>query len=216
VRRATTWQHLDRDAAEDETRENAGRSGEPLAPVHTDWLCNRLTVSGPAGEVARFRAAARGTGGIPWHLDLDHEEARLYAPMAGQGPEARALACELREVIAARHERVLTRWHEAGGCPLDLHRLIPIPDAILALGEDAPAARQWLWTHWGTTQPLRQVRVLEENGDRRLRRSARVVYEFFSADWTPWQALLRLRRDWPKLVLTVDPRYREANETSDA
>jgi hypothetical protein len=216
VKRAHVRQCVDRDGAEGDRGENAGRSGEPLAPVHTDWLCNRLTVSGPAGEVARFRTAARGTGGIPWHLDLDHEEARLYSPMAGQGPEARALARELREVIAARHERVLTRWHEVGGCPLDLHRLIPIPDAILALGEDAPAARQWLWTHWGTTQSLRQVRVLEENGDRRLRRSARVVYDFLSADWTPWRALLRLRRDWPKLAFAVDPRYGEADGVSDA
>ena len=216
MRRATTWQHFGRDTAADSTRENAGRSGEPLAPAHTDWLCNRLTVSGPAGEVARFRTAARGTGGIPWHLDLDHEEARLYAPMAGQGPEARALARELREVIAARHDRVLTRLYYSVGCHLDLHRLIPIPDAILTLGEDAPAARQWLWTHWGTTQPLRQVRVLEENGDRRLRRSASVVYEYLSADWTPWQALRRLRRDWGKLAFALDPRYGEANEASDA
>jgi hypothetical protein len=100
-----------------------------LAPVHTDWLRNRLTVSGPAGEVARFRAAARCTGGIPWHLDLEHEEARLLAVMAGQGAEARAPARELCEVITARHERVLARWHEAGGCPLDLHRLIPVPGA---------------------------------------------------------------------------------------
>jgi hypothetical protein len=188
----------------------------PLAPVHTDWLRNRLTVSGPAGEVARFRAAARGTGGIPWHLDLDHEEARLLAPMAGQGLDARALARELRDIIAARHDQVLARWHEAGGCPLDLHRLIPIPDAILALCEDAPAARQWLWTHWGTSQPLRQVRVLDENGDRRLRRLARVVFEFLSADWTPWQAIRQLRRDWPTLVLAVDPRYGETGGLSDA
>jgi hypothetical protein len=72
-----------------------------------------------------------------------------------------------------------------GGCPLDLHRLIPIPDAVLALGEDAPAAPQWLWMHWGTTHPLRQVRVLAAHGDRRLRRSARVIFEFLSADWTP-------------------------------
>ena len=43
----------------------------------------------------------------------------------------RALARELREVIAARHDLVLARWHEAGGCPLDLHRLVPIPGAIL-------------------------------------------------------------------------------------
>jgi hypothetical protein len=136
--------------------------------------------------------------------------------MAGQGAEARALARELREVIATRHARVLARWHEAGGCPLDLHRLIPIPDTILALGEDAPAARHWLWAQWGTTQPLRQVRVLEDNSDRRLRRSARVVYEFLSADWTPWQALLRLRGDWSTLILANDPRYGETNGAGDA
>jgi hypothetical protein len=166
--------------------------------------------------VARFRAAAGGTGAVPWQLDLDHEEARLLAPMAGQGPEAHAQARELREVVAARHERVLARWHEAGGCPLDLHRLIPIPDAILQLGEDAPAARHWLWAHWGTILPLRQVRVLEDNTDRRLRRSARVVYEFLSADWTPWQAILRLRHNWPMLVLVAAPRYGEANGVGDA
>jgi hypothetical protein len=27
------------------------------------------------------------------------------------------------------------------GCPLDLHRLVPIPGTILQLGEDAPGAR---------------------------------------------------------------------------
>ena len=212
------------DAVEQRAERNAGngvaladaQNADLLAPVHTDWLRHRLTVSGPAAEVARFRAAARGTGGVPWHLDLDHEEARLLAPMAGQGRVARSLARELREVIAARHDQVLTRWHEPGGCPLDLQRLIPIPDAILALGEDAPAAQHWLWSHWGTTYPLRQVRLLQENADRRLRRSARLVYEFLSADWTPWQAIMRLRRDWPKLVLAVDPRYGEADGAGNA
>lgn len=188
----------------------------PWNPTPTDWLRNRLTVSGPTGEVARFRLAARGTGGIPWHLDLDHEEARLLAPMAGQGSAARALARELREVIAARHDQLLVRWHEPGLCPLDLHRLIPIPDAILALGEDATAARQWLWTHWGTIHSLRQVRILEENADGRLRRSARIIYEFLSADWTPWRAILQLRREWPQLVFAADPRYGEVNEAGNA
>jgi hypothetical protein len=35
----------------------AGPSGKPLASVHTDWLRNRLTVSGPAGEIVRLRAS---------------------------------------------------------------------------------------------------------------------------------------------------------------
>ena len=188
----------------------------PLALAHTDWLRNRLTVSGPAGEVARFRAAARGTNTVPWHLDLEHEESRLLAPMAMLGPEARALARELGEVIAARHDRVLARWAEPGACPLDLHRLIPVPDDILRLGADALAARQWLWGNWGTTELLRQVRLRDDQTDRRLRRAGRVVYEFFSADWTPWQAIRRLRQEWPTLIFDIRPCYDATGSTGDA
>jgi len=189
--------------------------GGPCIPFHADWLRNILTVSGPAAEVERFRVAARGTGGIPWHLDLDHEAARLLAPMAALGPAARALARELREVLAIRHDRVLARWAEHGLCPLDLHRLIPVPGDILQLGEDAPAARRWLWAQWGTTQPLRQVRIVEENADQRRRRSGRVVIEFFSADWTPWPAIIQLRRDWPKLIFDIRPCYDDAAGGTD-
>ena len=181
---------------------------DSLSPP-TDWLRSSLTVSGPASEVARFREAARGTGGIPWHLDLDHEEARLLAPMAAAGIEARLLARELREVIAARHERMLSHWSQPGRCPLDLHRLIPVPGAILQLGEDSAEAQAWLWRHWGTTQPLRHVRIIETDTDRRLRRSARTTFEFRSADWTPWQAIAQLRRDWPKLIFVAEPHYND-------
>ena len=193
----------------------AGRRREG-APANTpavalgdspDWLRNVLTVSGPAAEVARLRVAARGTGAVPWALDLQAEEERLFAPMATGGPAARALARELRESIAARHDRVLAHWADPGACPLDLHRLIPVPGSVLALGDDHPEAQLWLRNHWGVTQPLRHTRILEENADRRLRRSARVVFDFFSADWTPWQAIRRLRADFPRLVLVVEPRY---------
>lgn len=186
--------------------------GGPCIPVDTDWLRNQLTVSGPAAAVQSFRQAATGTGAIPWHLDLDHEEARLLAPMAAAGIEARLLARELREVIAARHARVLALWAQPGRCPLDLHRLIPVPDAILRLSEDSPRAKTWLWTHWGTTQPLRQVRVVDDQPDRRLRRSARTEFEFRSADWTPWQAISRLRRAWPALIFDVCAQYDDADD----
>ena len=191
-------------AADPET-EAPGR-GEPLAPSDTDWLRNRLTVSGPAAEIARFRIAARGTNGAPWHLDLDAEEIRLFAPMASAGAEARILARELREAIAVRHDRVLAGWAGPGGCPLDLHRLLPVPASILQYGEGDPAALCWLWTHWGNTRPLRQVHIVG-NEDRRLRRTARVTYDFWSADWTPWQAIRRLRHDWPSLVFDIRPDY---------
>ena len=113
----------------------------------------------------------------------------------------------LRRCLLARALTDPARWAEPGACPLDLHRLIAVPDAILRLGEDAPAARRWLWAHWGTTLPLRQVRVRADQPDRRLRRTARVVYEFRSADWTPWQAIRRMRADWPTLIFDLRPQY---------
>ena len=64
------------------------------------------------------------------------------------------VARKLREVIAARHCEVVARWRKPGGYPLDLHRLIPIPEDVLALGENAPAAQHWQWIHWGTTSAL--------------------------------------------------------------
>ena len=118
------------------------------------------------------------------------------------------LARELREAMAAQHDRVLASWAGPGGCPFDLHRLVPIPPHVLQHGQGDPAALRWLWAHWGTTKPLRQVRVLD-NEDRRLRRAARVTYSFLSADWTPWQAIRCLRRNWPTLVFDIRPDYRD-------
>ena len=105
-------------AAGQEERSGFARTHQrPVGPWNPDWLRTSLTVSGPAAEVARFRDAARGTGAVPWHLDLDHEEARLLAPMAAAGLEARLLARELREVIAARHERILAHLVTARPMP---------------------------------------------------------------------------------------------------
>ncbi len=194
-----------------DTDQSGGSSGEQgrevLAPAETDWLHHTLAISGPVDMVGKFRTTARGTNAAPWSLDLDAEEARLLAPMAREGRAARALVAELREVIATNHERMLARWHEPGTCLLDLHRLVPIPPSILQLGEDHARARVWLWENWGTTQTLRHVRLVEEAADGRRRRTRRDVLAFSSADWTPWQALRRIRRDWPDLIFTVDPRY---------
>ncbi len=63
-----------------------------------------------------------------------------------------------------------------------------------------------------TTQPLRDVRVLERDGDRRLRRSARVSYAFRSADWTPWAAIRHLRRAWPDLIFDIRPDYGDCSD----
>ena len=199
----------DADSAEAEASDAA-----VLAPADTDWLRHTLTLSGPAAAVAAFQVQARGPSAIPWHLDLDYEEARLLALMAGAGPSARGLARTLRAQLAAHQERVLAAAAQPGsGCPLDLHRLLPVPSRLLMLGSDAPESRLWLWTHWGTLQPLRHVRVLEHVADARLKRVARVAWAFWSADWTPWRAIVRLRLDWPDLMFDVRPHYDEDART---
>ena len=176
-------------------------------PSHTDWLAQALRVSGPAGDVEKFRAAAVGAAAIPWELDLDAEEERLLAPMATLGVGARILARELRDAVAAHHARVMAQVETGKVCPLDLHRLIPVPARVLRRGPDDPASLRWLQTHWGPQHALRHVRVVSGDADRRRRRTAVVTYAFYSADWSPWQALVRLRAEWPSLVFELRPEY---------
>ncbi|MGI4746504.1 MAG: hypothetical protein ACRYFY_10740 [Janthinobacterium lividum] len=193
-----------------ETGSGTGADGI-LAPARTDWLRHVLTVAGPIADVAAFALKARGPSAVPWHLDLDHEEMRLLAPIAAAGPAARGLARVLRAQVEANHQRVLAAADQpGGGCPLDLHRLVPIPARILQLGDDALASRLWLWTHWGTLQPLRHVRRLDPVADRWRKRTVRVEWEFWSADWTPWRAIVQLRQDWPGLRFEVRPDYGDA------
>ncbi|WP_419897512.1 hypothetical protein [Roseomonas sp. USHLN139] len=186
----------------------------PLAPDHTDWLRHRLTVSGPAEPMAAFAAAAAGPGEIPWHLDLDRMEEdwrlQLLAPVEGppaiSPAGARLLARRLRDAAATNQAALLARAATDRRCPFDLHRLLPIPEALLRRGPEDLEARAWLWRRWGTLRALRQVRALPSE-DRRLTRSGRLELEFWSADWSPWQALRRLRRAWPALILDLRPLY---------
>jgi hypothetical protein len=47
------------------------------------------------------------------------------------------------------------------------------------------------------------VRLRTDPPDRRLLHSARLRYEVWSADWTPWAAFVALRKAWPSLVFDV-------------
>ncbi|MBL7241318.1 MAG: transposase [Komagataeibacter rhaeticus] len=200
---------------ESSVRAAARRCTTRAAP---DWVRTTLTVSGPVDAVARFRVAAQGPGIVPWQVDFDYEQARLLAPMAGKGAQAATLARLLRETSERLHQIALK--HQAAGtpaCAFDLHRLVPVPGPLLEAGADSRAAAAWLQAHWGTLLPLRRVEV-EAVRDQRARRSARLVYRFWSAEWTPWQALEQVRTDWPELVFDIRPQYARAGtgETADA
>ncbi|MFH5927306.1 hypothetical protein [Roseomonas xinghualingensis] len=192
-------------------------------PEPVDWLHNTLTVTGPAERVEDFRAAAAGPGVIPWVLDLAGLEEEFLLPMAAPQDGVRAisltgakiLARRLRDAVALNHQRALARIAHDRSCPFDLHRLLPVPAAILALGPEEGASRDWLRAHWGVTRPLRHAEALPATLDGRRKRMGQFRVAFWSADWSPWAALARLRRAWPDISLELQPHYPNAAQAGE-
>lgn len=185
-----------------------GPADDILALPHPDWLFHHLAVTGPAADLAAFRRAAAGAGVVPWQFDYDELEETWFHLLAAPPPPlhrtisisgAHILARQLREAVWDRHEDAVSLVGVAKGCCFDLHALLPVPRDILRLGPDAPAARRWLWQHWGTTWTLRHVRPGPADGAFRC--------SFWSADWTPWPAIAAIRQRWPGLRVDVRPVY---------
>jgi hypothetical protein len=198
----------------------------PLRLAHTDWLYHRLQVTGPAATLVAFRAAAAGAGTVPWQLDLDRMAEDFFhllvAPPARAGSlvppprslslaGARIVADQLCAAVARRQALAAAQIGHSRACPFDLHALVPVPDAVLRRGPDDPIALDWLWTHWGTTQTLRQVAAdaTEAAVLRTLVPAGQAVWavRFWSADWTPWRALARIAARWPTLRFATRPSY---------
>jgi hypothetical protein len=196
-----------------------------LRLAHPDWLHHRLQITGPASDLAAFRVAAAGAGTVPWQLDLERMEEDLFhllvAPPARTGAPAppqrslslagaRILAAQLCTAVARRHALALSRVGHSRACAFDLHALVPVPEVILRRGPDDPLTLGWLWSHWGTTQPLRHV--AEDEAAAALSAPAAPAtavwtISFWSADWTPWRALAAITADWPTLRFAIRPSY---------
>ncbi len=195
----------------------AGREGaNAMRLPHTDWLRHELVITGAPSELAAFEAAAAGAGAIPWEypdLDLEEEDRvqALVQPRDGSRgldiDSARVLARELREAIFGHQLKIVAAAAHSRACPLDLHKLLPVPYEILQLGPDHSASLAWLQTNWGTTRPLRHVQRLPEKPVTGKRKTARLRLEFWSADWTPWAAFAAIRKAWPALGFDIRPDY---------
>jgi hypothetical protein len=193
---------------------------EPMRLGHSDWLHHRLTISGPADDLAAFRAAAAGAGTIPWHLDADQIEEDCFHLLVSPPPPqqrtlsvagARILAQQLREAVLQRQELAVGRIGHSRACPFDLHALVPVPGAVLQRGPDDPETLAWLWENWGTTHALRQVAediAAGTDAQRRAAPSALAFHvTFWSADWTPWRALQHIAKKWSALNFETRPTY---------
>jgi hypothetical protein len=195
----------------------AGRAGaDALRLAHTDWLRHELIITGAPSALAAFEAAAAGAGAIPWEypdLDLEEEDrvqALVQPPDGSRGlgiESARVLARELREAIFGHQQKIAAAAARSRVCPLDFHKLLPVPSEVLQLGPDHSAALAWLQTNWGTTRPLRHVQRHPEKPLTGKRKTVRRQLEFWSADWTPWAAFAAIRKAWPALGFDVRPDY---------
>jgi hypothetical protein len=172
-------------------RDTAGHEhGAPLRLAHPNWLYHRLSVVGPAADLTDFRAAAAHAPSQPGRV-----------PDPGR-PDLRR--------VARRHALAVGRIGHSRACPFDLHALLPVPEPVLRLGPDDPAALDWLWANWGTTLPLRHVEAVATDATTRkqLQPGEQTwTVAFWSADWTPWRALTHVTARWPALRFAMRPLY---------
>jgi len=174
------------------------------------WCWWHLVVHGPEPEVVAFADAARGPGVIPWPLETARLEEEVLALALGEGapslplPSLRTLARQFRDAVELRHARGVG---QAGrGCPFDLHRLLPVPRAVLQLGAGHPEADAWLRRHWGVIDQPRRAAVLEgRTAGKRLPRGHGVqVVGFFTEGPAPEPARAALQARWPGLTLRLE------------
>lgn len=187
----------------------------PAGQDRPGWLYHRLVVTGPAETIAAFAAAARGSGITPWATDPFAVEDDVFTLAAAQPPALRRLSIEgcrtlarqFRDRFEAHHARAAERVGHSRACPLDLHALLPVPDALLRRGNADPAASAWRATNWGT-EALRHVTLLEGVGPgRRLKRGEVVIgYGFFTGGDTPQAAATHLAAHWAGLRFVLQPR----------
>ena len=172
-------------------------------------------MTGPAGPLAVFRAAAAGPGLIPWPLRASELEEGWFGQLVAPPPDRRGISVEGARILAGQladavHALQAQVPEQHPLVPFDLHALLPVPPEVLQLGPDAPGAEAWLWAHWGTTWPLRGV-AEEAPGAAELRHlpagQGAACWRFHSADWSPWQALASLRGRWPGLRFDLRPDY---------
>ncbi|MFT8712789.1 hypothetical protein [Komagataeibacter rhaeticus] len=188
---------------------------KPAGPVPWQWW--HLLVHGPDAAMDAFGAEAAGPGLIPWPFDAERVEEDMFALAIGRNGPARGraglsvegcriLARQFRAAAEARHARLTLL--PAGACPLDFHRLVPVPDAILALGATHPDARAWLQRHWGIAEAPRQVTYLPgRKAGRRLARGHRaMVFGFFTRGGNPMPVVRRAEEHYPRLVFGLTER----------
>lgn len=183
-----------------------------LCLPNPEWLPHRLTVTGPDTDLADFREAARGPGHIAWTSDSERDREAWTAQLLALSARKPDFSAASARVLAREMCQMIEALDLAGAdartdrrCAFDLNALIPLPASLLRRGPDDPDVVVWLWRHWGTTWMLRGVEEVPlGRGEILLPRGHEALsLAFWSADWTPWPALVAVRARWPTLGLHI-------------
>ncbi len=189
-------------------------AGTVMALPQPDWLYQHLRITGPAAELMALRIAARGPGIIPWLRDHATLEEDLFVLlMRDQQRDGPSLGAASAHTLAGRLRQLVQRQdaqaeaYDVPLVPFDLQAVLPVPPDLLMAGPDETGADSWLWRHWGTTQALRQVREADIVPPSDGQAEAVWQLQFWSADWSPWPAMVALARRWPALRFQLRPVY---------
>jgi hypothetical protein len=199
-------------AAAGEAAANLQTAGSAVVGDGPEYISNRLEVSGPHELLYDFIGAASGPGFVDWRPEWYSVYEQIYfGAIRGGAPTREAaenLARHLRDIFWRKHEEERVRTElDSHRVPLDLNALIPIPRRVLRKGF-GEAGQEWMWRNWGVRWPIRRVTFAierdrsEPNGVKPL-----AVFRFISEDWSPWIALLRMRKRWPELSFKLIPSY---------
>ncbi|MBO1076893.1 hypothetical protein [Roseomonas marmotae] len=98
-----------------------------------------------------------------WLREFAAEEEDLFYRLAARYPQTgrlplqacRIFAAQFRERSQAQQDRALAAVGHSRACPFDLHALLPVPPAILALGVQHPHAARWLAAQWAPPRSAR-------------------------------------------------------------
>jgi hypothetical protein len=183
-----------------------------------EFIFNTLTVEGPREPLHEFLGAASGPGFVDWRPEWYGVYEGIYFNLMRAGmPSVRAgenLAQKFRDIAWWAHERGRVAAElDPHGQALDLNALFPIPLRVLRKGF-AEAGQEWMWGNWGVRWPIRRVKfAMEQRRAGRTGVKPVAVFQFLSEDWSPWIALVRMRKRWPELCFNMRAGYLEYSRT---